>query len=531
MYKAMIVDDEEMIRKGICNVIHWEKLRIDTVRMASTGVEAINLMKEETFDIMVTDICMTEMDGLSLVEKMNCLNPKLKIIVLTGYDNFEYAQRCCKMQVEDYLLKPVDEIELENIIEKLIKDLDNQKAINHEQKIKSRIQGVTDQFKIEKIMQNLLYDRMKIDDIKGPLDQYFYNKRETLQIALVCPVIDDNLAWRQHFELLNLYIKNTCIDLFDSKKEGVTFEDKNKNIVVAMFVRDEFEEVTERMQYLIQYLKNEYDIHQKVILGSVVCGFNKINVSYNDAYVLLNNKNTDDEIITGEPRELTLRLFNSRVQEIRTNMINNIDDFEKIMNIYESYSKVIEFYNLSISLVKKTCFDILASLYFAYMMEKGDVVGSKLDSLSISLQNCNRDDSLKITKDFIVQMFQADIGESHEIIRKAKLYIKDHLNESISVYNIAEILYVTPTYFSKLFKNNTGEGCNNYIVRKRMEKAKLLLETTSMKTGKIANLVGYKDTNYFSLAFKKQTGMSPTEFRETGGKYNEKNQFNFNHKI
>jgi two-component system response regulator YesN len=152
-------------------------------------------------------------------------------------------------------------------------------------------------------------------------------------------------------------------------------------------------------------------------------------------------------------------------------------------------------------------------------MEKGEQADNRLNSLLISLQNSSGDDAVRITRDFIVQMLQTDISESHEIIRKAKLYIKDHLNEDISVYSIAEKLYLTPTYFSKLFKHSTGEGCNSYIICKRIEKAKSLLETTSMKTGKIAALVGYKDTNYFSLAFKKQTGMSPTEFRGNVGKY------------
>lgn len=518
MYKAIVVDDEEMIRKGICNVIPWEKLKIDNVKMASSGFEALNIMEKEIFDIMITDICMTEMSGLSLVEKINLLNPKLKVIVLTGYDNFEYAQKCCRMKVEDYLLKPVDEMELENAIERLIENLENEKRVIHKQKINRRIQGVTEQLKLEQIMQNLLYDRIKTNQINTVLDEYSYDKDEVLQIALLCPVIDDNLVWKQHFELLNLSIKNTCIELFDSKREGITFEDKNKNVVIAIFVRGELEEVTQRIQHLITYLKNEYDINQKVILGNVVCGFNKINVSYNDAYALLNNRSSYDGIITEEHRELHLSLFNERVQGLRKNMIDNIDDLEKVMEIYEAYTEIIEFYNLSTSLVKKTCFDIGGGVYFAYMMEKGEVsADNKLNSLLISLQNCNRDDAVKITRDFIVQILQTDIGESHEIIRKAKLYIKEHLNEDISVYSIAEMLYLTPTYFSKLFKHSTGEGCNNYIIRKRIQKAKSLLETTSMKTGKIATLVGYKDTNYFSLAFKKQTGMSPTEFRENGG--------------
>lgn len=518
MYKAIVVDDEEMIRKGMCNAISWEKIKIDTIKMASSGIEALKIMENETFDIMITDICMTEMDGLSLVEKINDLNPKLKIIVLTGYDNFEYAQKCCRMQVDDYLLKPVDEMELEQTIERLIRELENEKALRYEQKINSRIQGLTQQLKLEQIMQNLLYEIVKIDDIKKALDEYSYNKEEKLRIALVCPVIDDNLNWKQHFELLNLSIKNTCIELFDSKNQGITFEDKNKNIVIAAFVREEFDDVTDRIQYLIDYLKNEYDINPRIVLGSVVDGFNKINISYNDACALFNNKNTYDGIITKEPIERRLRLFNEKVQEIRKIMLDNINDLENVMKIYEAYVEAIEVYNVSTSLVKKTCFDIGGGMYFSYITEKGEGADNKLNSLLISLQNCNRDDAVKITRDFIVQMLKADIGESSEIIRKAKSYIKEHLNEEISVYSIAELLYLAPTYFSKLFKNTTAEGCNSYIIRKRMEKAKSLLETTSMKTGKIAALVGYKDTNYFSLAFKKQTGMSPTEFRENRGK-------------
>ena len=102
----------------------------------------------------------------------------------------------------------------------------------------------------------------------------------------------------------------------------------------------------------------------------------------------------------------------------------------------------------------------------------------------------------------------------HYTISNARHYIDEHLAEDISVSSIAESLYITPNYFSRLFKRITGEGCNEYIVRKRIEKAKSLLETTSIKTGKIAMMVGYRDTNYFSLAFKKHTGKSPTKYRE-----------------
>lgn len=179
-------------------------------------------------------------------------------------------------------------------------------------------------------------------------------------------------------------------------------------------------------------------------------------------------------------------------------------------------------------MVRKYCFDIAATIYFNYISELDSGNEKKINYLAISLQSVDKENTLKITKDFIIQMYGIDSGENKEIIIKAKRYIKDNLDKSISVCNIAERLYVTPTYFSRLFKNSTGEGCNNYIVRKRIEKAKYLLNTTTLKTGKIAEIVGYKDTNYFSLAFKKQTGLTPKEYRERNRDCYERYKININ---
>ena len=138
----------------------------------------------------------------------------------------------------------------------------------------------------------------------------------------------------------------------------------------------------------------------------------------------------------------------------------------------------------------------------------------KLDALSKSLSSAGKEEACEITRMFIEQLIENDEEDVHYTISNARHYIDEHLAEDISVSSIAESLYITPNYFSRLFKRITGEGCNEYIVRKRIEKAKSLLETTSIKTGKIAMMVGYRDTNYFSLAFKKHTGKSPTKYRE-----------------
>ena len=121
--------------------------------------------------------------------------------------------------------------------------------------------------------------------------------------------------------------------------------------------------------------------------------------------------------------------------------------------------------------------------------------------------------SLELGKQYLMKMLGGEENDVHEIVGKAKRYINQHLSEDLSVANIAEILFVSPNYFSRLFKRVTGQGCNEYIVRKRMEKACALLETTNFNTGKIAGMVGYNDTNYFSMTFKKNCGVSPTHYR------------------
>ena len=140
-----------------------------------------------------------------------------------------------------------------------------------------------------------------------------------------------------------------------------------------------------------------------------------------------------------------------------------------------------------------------------------------------SISNANKEELFELTSQFLSKL-QEDKEEQnvHSLIDKAKRYINEHLADDLSVSNIECHLYLSPNYFSRLFKRITGEGCNEYIIRKRIQKAKMLLETTNLPTGRIAMMVGYRDTNYFSLAVKKSTGKSPKNYREDF----QKKQFN-----
>ena len=231
MYKALVVDDEQMIRNGIRKMVPWNQIGIDRVFTASSGNEALSIIQKEKPDIMLTDICMAEMDGLTLIEHVNRINPDIRIIVLTGYDNFEFAQRCCRMIVQDFILKPVDEIYLTNAIKKQVMALDEDRKHLQNQKMMSRIQGIAEQVKIDKSMRALLHNRLRAQDLYSFYKEYHYNKDQTMQVAIVLPIIKNNAKWDGHDDLLNISVKNMCIERFDYLKEGITFQDDDGRII------------------------------------------------------------------------------------------------------------------------------------------------------------------------------------------------------------------------------------------------------------------------------------------------------------
>ena len=310
-------------------------------------------------------------------------------------------------------------------------------------------------------------------------------------------------------------VKNVCMSMVDSQNRGITFVDDDGTIAIVCFEKDDDDSVLEQIEELSDVLKDEFEYKPKITVGSAVQGFENLAISYNDArYLLEHEKKNIQDIIQTMGAQNKKKIFWEIYAELRNIMISNIGTPDYVLKAINTFTKATESYNLSPSAVRRCCFEIASTLIFSYMEVSCEVEEGKLDALSKSLSSAGKEEACEITRMFIEQLIENDEEDVHYTISNARHYIDEHLAEDISVSSIAESLYITPNYFSRLFKRITGEGCNEYIVRKRIEKAKSLLETTSIKTGKIAMMVGYRDTNYFSLAFKKHTGKSPTKYRE-----------------
>lgn len=510
--KVLIVDDEKIIRMGIRQVVPWSSLGIAEVFMAASGKAALEILNKESIDIMITDIQMTEMTGIELIGEIRKLREDIRIIVLTGYDEFDYARECLRMRVQEFLLKPVDEAVLIDNIKKQVQDIKEQKHKEDEHLHVQRVTGLSEQLCLESWMRELITEGNNNKEEIGNniCRKYNYEKNTKMRMAILLPAISTSES------LSVLTIKNLIIGFLDAQKLGITFEDAKGRITIAFFVGEKSDELENCIDTLTKLIRDECSVRVRIVVGSPVEGFEHAALSYNDSIYLWNEEKDEYKtVITRKDDKGQLDMFREVYAELKNSINANIGNTAKVLRVFESFCIATNSYNITDQYVRRCCFEIASSVYFSYVIDSGENADVKLNALLASLLSANRDENYEITKVFLENLLEVEEDDAHELITQVKRYINEHLTDDISVAGIASHFYLSPNYFSRLFKRITEEGCNEYIVRKRIEKAKYLLSTTNIKIGKIAQDIGYRDTNYFSLAFKKHSGMSPVQYRES----------------
>lgn len=514
MYSILIVDDENLIRNGLKDLMPWSTLNINYIYTASCARDALTILKEQSIDILLTDICMPEMSGIELIEHVRPMYGDLIILVLSGYNDFEYAQQCCQLQVRDFILKPIDEEILLASIAKQLQRLEEKK----QQIITNRTSHIHKTLYLEQSIRNILHQQPSNSIQPQPtllLEEYGYSEAQATQIVLFLPHLSDIDGWQDDFENQLLTIKNICTELVDVRQEGLTFEDGLGNIGVIFFLDQVPTDIPTKIEQIKERIQQTNNQIIKSILGSKADHFSKIAISYQDT--LLSLQTNSDQTTALHTENISMRhmkAFHQTFGELKMFMCNYISDRDQLMLGVKQMHLIFSGYNLSLSLVRRSCFELICAIYYAYYEENVSETNERLNFTLHALQIDNYNEVLDVTTKFILELHQHVEEETPDIINRAKQYIHQHLTDDLTVSSIASHLFVNTNYFSRLFKKNIGLGCNEYITRKRMEKAQTLLKISSMPVGEIAEVVGYTDKNYFSLAFKKFTGYSPTLYRQ-----------------
>ncbi|MBN2899247.1 MAG: response regulator [Clostridia bacterium] len=531
MYSVMIVDDEPIIRKGISNFIPWDSIDCKVDFEATNGLEALEVIEANQPDIIISDIKMPGMDGLGLSKYIHENLPHIKVILLTGYSDFEYAQSAIRYNVVDFVLKPSSN-------EKIIQAIETAKKMIAEERLQSqKLESMEEQ-----LSQNLklLQEKFLYDYIKGLHQdkQVIQDKIENLDICL------------QHYHVLSFQFSthdyNEIIDIKENKQNilkeikdfvSIIFKDFNHyNISVNCHCicsiidveQDGIEDSTtfllNKSRKLLDFFSNFMGIDIALGISDLHQNIEEIAAAYKEADASLSLRFYEENtIFTYSDYAPTVSKPDKASEHHDIDMIidaiksNNQEQalatmYEFIEALKSSRQPIEHIKNLGI-LIASLCFKLLSTHYInmSETMEDSsktytDILGS--DSIS---------DLTHILETVIlsaIDKLSYLSSQDNYIIKKIMRHLESNYDHQIKLNDLAELAHVNSSYLSRLIKQETGSTLTEILTKIRIDKAKELLELGHMKTYEIAIKVGIEDPAYFSQVFKKYTGLSPSEFKK-----------------
>lgn len=513
MFKILIVDDEQIERDGIIFLIKKYKIELD-VAEAENGEKALEYIKNNRVDILFTDIKMPFMDGFELVHHSREINPKLKTIIFSAYEEFDYARKAIDNKAISYILKPI-------VIEEFLKVIENV------------IKLCSDEEENEK---------KNFEIMEGYKKVLVYEKEKLLLDLINSKTYDNDYSKIMELTKLDLYGKNITMLLIDIQKRF--FDYKN----------DEFKEILkELIKYDFEYLNlNEYqgviflcnpiakqDKNELIKLGEKIK--EKLEENYNLKPFLLFGKTVSKfEDIAKEfkimEHESDLKYFyeNDTVIFMSDIESHNLSSTEVVDNILTDIYRTIDAGDTSYSTISiKRLFDAFKNsgsysfIYIKYVC--ADIIKKIIEkslSNSINLKTYIEEvfakKSMAQLEDDIINFISIrEIDDRTDTDRTSKTVIKKVLDiigkeyrGDLNLEYIAEKVYLTPSYLSYLFKKMSDQSLLKYITSYRLKKAEGLLDNTNMKIIDIGKNVGYPNLSYFCMLFKNSYGMTPAKYRE-----------------
>ncbi|MDL4842070.1 response regulator transcription factor [Aquibacillus rhizosphaerae] len=531
MYQVVLVDDDVMVLEFMTKMIPWQDHGFEIIASFHDSLEALQYMKTNDFDVLITDIGMPHLNGIDLLGILRAENIKSINIILSCHDEFHFAQQALKLDAYDYILKesmeePVITDLLTRLIERMdeeLKEKTNNKKIGrflnkNNRELKSKfIEKVVDgnvsqnevwweeqeellgmNFHDEKFTPVLCY----IDYYQDVVEKY---KSDTILQFSINNIIEEELKnYQQDIQIF--YLQGKFFVLF--KKESNSSQLENQLIDKAIRNMQEKLETYLKITTTI-VIGNKYQDKQGLITSmQELLDNNKSRFYYpHNSLQALHIITFNEKTIFHEYQEV--------MQKVKTLILERDDS--NVFAFIEEYISVIrngKFHpNMVLDFAVKLVLDIKLSLN-TLMRFKDD----KLLQMTNKIMNVDTITHLEITLIEIFTLFLKHVHEfnqlpRHEEVLKAQIYVRQHINQKMSLKDVAAYLHLNASYFSRLFKQETGENFIEYVTRIKMEQATGMIENTKKSIDQIANELGFESKSYFLKTFKKQTGMSPRHYK------------------
>ncbi len=526
MYSVFAVDDEPIVLEGIRSKIDWEGSNFAFAGEATDGEIALSMIHEIKPDILITDIKMPFMDGLQLAEAIKRTQPWIKIIILSGHDEFDYAKKAISIGIEDYLLKPFTPEELLASLKKTAAQIDKErKQLSDISKLREELKSSETLIKKE-FLNNLVHGSADTNTVMqkcAELGISLISRYYKVLISRIESKTGNTKNQQEACSLLNSY--SAAIN------EAVSFF-HHSNLLVCIFkgsTQSELDDNTFRAAETISHIatKND-DCTVLTAIGKTVEHLSQLKESYDDAKRILQAGSTSKEnrIISSDD-----------LAETETGAEDALLDFNEGDPLvdklkYAGKGDIKTIIEESMSLIKKNPdqFSVFASyllvdLIFAVskLVEKlgGNIKELNPEILQRKFIDDAVSDETRFTKtleqvlNFALEFRDSKMtGKYGNVILKAKQFIEEnYADQNTTLTTVAEAVCLSPNHFSTIFSQECKTTFIEYLTNVRLENAKRLMRETDMKGYDIAYECGFSDPHYFSYIFKKNTGLSPREYK------------------
>lgn len=527
LYNVLLVDDEADVLQAMKKKIDWEALGFCLAGTAENGQEALEMAEQLHIDVVMTDIKMPYMDGLTLCKNLKQSYRNMKVIIYSGFDDFEFAREAVHLEAEEYLLKPISAGDMEAAFSKVRKKLDQEYDEYRNLNRLSEYYRKSLPAMREQLVMGILEGRIAGERARAMMETYeicldspFY------VVAALYMDVNPREEQPQPAQLFTLSLKDMVQDYLKNRTRffSTSFLDQ----VIVIFMLDEREEIDQVLYHLDQICKMGFRVLKSSVtaaVGQICANTDALHTSYEEAVNAMEYRSilgsgqvlyiNDIEPCSEENILVTEHEFQNLVHAVK---LGNRDETNAaIAQIMDSIRKE----RISPGQYQLLFMELLSELMKigrAYKLHPNQIFGEHAGSWQELYRMVTVDELEGWLQEVCTNLRHVLRHERRDsaarLTEQAKAYIEEHYKESdLSADSLCRCLNVSAAYFSTIFKREVGMSFVAYLTKIRLEHALELLRTTEDKTYIIASRVGYMEPNYFSYVFKKQYGISPSKYR------------------
>ncbi|MFC0190075.1 response regulator [Fictibacillus aquaticus] len=496
MYKILIADDEKNIRLGIQAMINREFPDTFETAVAADGIEALDMMEENAAHILITDIKMPRMSGIELIKELQQSDKQKSpaLVILSGYDDFVYSKEAIKANVKDYLLKPVNRIELFNTLNSIVEEFESAgKSANQ----------FLEEYRTSQLNYMLLNPNVQNEDFDD-----FYEK---MQVEPFHNGYYIGIIKSDEKDLLSKVSKF----LRDNEAETLSFLDSESRTVIitpSMHLFSELQNSLSSDSFVIGLSNKADDIKDMKSVYEQAENALKYHFFHPRSTIIFYDEAKEKQSVSDVPvdniKKISNMLGTEREDEIKS-LLGQVMDYETISSREIEYME-----NLA-----KEMNDIIFVSFFARLGEESVETFNLFNKISNIFNFRNFHEYFQALENLLMRLHEYNkqmksVYSEQKYMDKAIAYIKENYHKDLNLAVVSNYISLNYSYFSHMFKDYTGQNFVDYLKNVRIEEAKSLLGETDLKVFEISEKVGYKNPKQFARVFREIEGISPKEYRE-----------------